>query len=178
MLLFVLGQDKSLVEAKRGCPAMKGYLLSRRHLYRKHARQGLGSTHHCGRRPSTHAHIHLHHCKTKVWNRDGVEPEGIAELTRRARQVRPDAVVWKGDPHLSLNQQDLRVLGFPIGPPEFVHDFLEAKSREHATLFQRIPWVPDTHDSLLAPPHMRINEGQLLVEDCQTRVDGGFRRTP
>ena len=35
-------------------------------------------------------------------NRGGVEPEGIEELTRR---VRPDAVVWTGDPHLPRSQQ-------------------------------------------------------------------------
>ena len=98
---------------------------------------------------STHAHIHLHHGKTKVWNRGGVESEGIAEVTRRARQVRPDAVVWKGDQQLPPNQQGLRVLGVPIGQTEFVLDFLESKSREHATLFQRIPWVQDTQAAFL-----------------------------
>ena len=73
----------------------------------------------------------------------------MAELTRRARQVRPDPVVWKGDPHLPANQQDLRVLGVPIGQPEFVTDFLEAKSREHSTLFERIPWDQDTQAAFL-----------------------------
>ena len=47
------------------------------------------------------------------------------------------------------NEQGLRVLGVPIGQPEFVHDFLEAKSREHATLFQRVPWVQDTQAAFL-----------------------------
>ena len=65
-------------------------------------------------------------------------------MTRRARQVKPDAVVWKGDQQLPPNQQGLRVLGVPIDQPEFVLDFLEAKSRERATLFQRIPWVQDS----------------------------------
>ena len=37
----------------------------------------------------------------------------------------------------------------PIGQPEFVTDFLEAKSRERATLFQRIPWVQDTQAAFL-----------------------------
>ena len=37
----------------------------------------------------THAGIHLHHGKTKVWNRGDVEPENIAQLTRMARLVRP-----------------------------------------------------------------------------------------
>ena len=59
--------------------------------------------------PERATHTFVHHDKTKVWNRSGVEPEGIAELTRR--QVRRDAVVWKGDPHLPHNQQGLRVFG-------------------------------------------------------------------
>ena len=87
--------------------------------------------------------IHLHHGKTKVWNRGGVEPENIARL------VRPDAVVWRGDPELPRNQQGLRVLGVPIGQPEFVRDFLEKKTREQAILFQRIPWVQDTQATFL-----------------------------
>ena len=37
---------------------------------------------------------------------------------------------------------------------------------------------PGHSGCFLAPPHVRINEGQLLVEDSQTRVDGGIRRTP
>ena len=36
------------------------------------------------------------------------------------------------------------MLGVPIGQPEFFRDFLEVKTREQATLFQRIPWVQDT----------------------------------
>ena len=98
---------------------------------------------------STHAHIHLHHGKTKVWNRGGVEPENIAQLTRMGRQVRPNAVVWRGDPKLPRNQQGLRVFGVPIGQLEFVRDFLEVKTREQTTLFQRIPW--DSGSLLVAP---------------------------
>ena len=51
-----------------------------------------------------------------------------------------DAVVWRGDTELPLCQQGIRVLGVPIGQPEFVRHFLEKKNQEHQTLFQRIPW--------------------------------------
>ena len=37
----------------------------------------------------------------------------------------------------------LRVLGVPMGHPEFIKEFLLKKSREHAALFERIPWVND-----------------------------------
>ena len=93
----------------------------------------------------THAGIHLHHGKTKVWNRGGVEPEGIEELTRIARRVRPDAVVWKGgDQNLPSSEQGLKVLGVPRHP-EFVKEFLgRQRAGEQVTLFQRIPWIEDT----------------------------------
>ena len=48
----------------------------------------------------TNAQIRLHHGKTQVWNRGGVEPNGMPELTRVARAVKPDTVVWRGDPGL------------------------------------------------------------------------------
>ena len=54
-----------------------------------------------------HAHISVHHGKTQVWNRGGVEPEGVEELTRRARLVKRDAVVWKGDPTLPAGDSHL-----------------------------------------------------------------------
>ena len=41
---------------------------------------------------------HVHHGKTQVWNRSGVEPSGMEEKARAARVVKPDAVVWRGDP--------------------------------------------------------------------------------
>ena len=71
----------------------------------------------------------------------------MPELTRAARAVKPDAVVWRGDPGLPLSQQGLKVLGIPIGQPAFVSDFLERKSREQQT--QRIPAVNDPQAAFL-----------------------------
>ena len=34
--------------------------------------------------------------------------------------LKPEAVVWKGDPQLPEEQQRVRVLGVPIGRGEFV----------------------------------------------------------
>ena len=63
--------------------------------------------------------------------------------------MKPDAVVWRGDPLLPVQKQGLKVLGIPIGQPAFVADFLESKSREQQTLFQRIPWVNDPQAAYL-----------------------------
>ena len=86
-----------------------------------------------------HAHLNIHYGKTHVWNRGGVAPQGIDELARLARLVTPDAVVWRGDTQLPV-----RLLGVPIGSPDFVRQQLEDKSAEQDLLFHRIPLMEDT----------------------------------
>ena len=54
----------------------------------------------------------------------GVEPEGVEELTRRARLVK------LGDHTLSPQQQEIRVLGAPIKSAEYVQSQLEQKTVE------------------------------------------------
>ena len=94
-------------------------------------------------------HIHVHHGKTQVWNRGGIEPSGVEEMARAARVVKPDAVVWRGDPLLPTSQQGVKVLGIPIGHTKHVREFLERKTRQQEVLFQRIPSVNDTQAVLL-----------------------------
>ena len=59
--------------------------------------------------------VHLPHGKTQVWNRGGIEPSGVEAMTRAAQAVKPDAVVWRGNPMLPVTQQGLKVLGIPLG---------------------------------------------------------------
>ena len=47
----------------------------------------------------------------------GIKPSMTDALTRAARVVDPDAVVWGGDWALPPSQQGLKVLGVPIGHP-------------------------------------------------------------
>ena len=63
----------------------------------------------------SHARVHLHHGKTQVWNRGGIEPSGVEALTRATQAVKPDAMVWRGNPMLPATQQGVKVLGIPIG---------------------------------------------------------------
>ena len=63
----------------------------------------------------SHAHIQLHHGKTQVWNRGVLEPAGIGALTRAARAVKPDAVVWRGDLLLPVQKQGLKILEISSG---------------------------------------------------------------
>ena len=57
-----------------------------------------------------HAQISLHHGKTA-----GVPPRGIDILTRAARRVNPEAIVWRGDASLPRGQQGVNILGVPVG---------------------------------------------------------------
>ena len=129
-LLFALGQHKSLVEAQARLSG-KRLLAFLDDIYITSMPDRVSEAHNIVEEElSTHAHIHLHHGQTKVWNRGGVKPEGVAELTRRARQVRPDAVVWKGDQQLPPNHS------VPTHPMGTGHS-----------------------GSLLAPLHVRFHEG-------------------
>ena len=82
-------------------------------------------------------------------NRGGVQPSGIEEMTRAARALKHEAVVWRGDPLLPVTQQGVKVLGIPIGKQEYAQEFLAHKSRQQQVLFQRIPWVNDTQSAFL-----------------------------
>ena len=106
-----------------------------------------------------HANISIHHGKTKVWNKGGHEPASCQSLQRAAREVDEEAVVWRGDATLPLEQQDIRAMGTQLAqtrPIFFLHpDFIRAttltisfsfigkKSDAHSRLFERIPAVGD-----------------------------------
>ena len=70
----------------------------------------------------------------------GLEPAGCPALQRVGREVKQ---WWRGDATLPLEQQGIRVLGTPVGHPNFIHHFLRKKSDAHSRLFERIPSVGD-----------------------------------
>ena len=72
----------------------------------------------------SHCNIHVHQGKTQEWNCAGIAPEGIDVLTARAWIDNLEAVVWKGDPFLPVDLQGLKVLGVPIGQPQYAKAFL------------------------------------------------------
>ena len=96
-----------------------------------------------------HAKIQVHHGKTKMWNRSGTTPAGEEELTASARVLDPNADVWRGNHALSTSAQGFKVLGVPIGHPNFVEEFLARKTIEHELLFERIPAMEDFQSAWL-----------------------------
>ena len=67
----------------------------------------------------------------------------MAGLSAVARMHDPQAVVWRGDQGLPTAQQGLKVLGAPVGHPDFIRSFLSQKGLEHDHLLEMIPQVPD-----------------------------------
>ena len=80
-----------------------------------------------------HSRIHVHQGKTQLWNRSGEPPAGWEAMTAAARE----------DQTLMCSQQGMKVLGTPLGHPEFVSAQLRQVSECHRVLFERIPSVSD-----------------------------------
>ena len=67
-----------------------------------------------------HTGIQIHHSKTQLWNRAGVAPVGSVALTAAVQVLDPDAIVWRGDAELNIEDQGLVILGTPLGHEDFV----------------------------------------------------------
>ena len=67
--------------------------------------------------------------------------QGWETLTAAAREL--SAVVWKGDPSLPPSEQGVKILGIPLGHPEYVQNQLQRVSASHKQLLERIPSVQD-----------------------------------
>ena len=91
-----------------------------------------------------------------------------ARISRAARALNPDAVVWRGDHRLPVVQQGVVVLGSPVGHDEFIKAKLMSKVTEHQTLLERIPLVRDVQSAwllLLFCAATRVNYWLRTVRD-------------
>ena len=108
------------------------------------------------------AKIRIHGSKTKIWNRAGIRPPICDELERRARAIDPSAIVWRGS-EVPCHQQGLKVLGTPLGHPEFVRQFLEKVTTKHDLLLSRIPAVHDLQSAWLILLHCAAARANFLL---------------
>ena len=93
-----------------------------------------------------HSRIHIHVGETQVWNAAGVRPPTCDQLERLAQVSDPEARVWKGS-DIPTVEQGVRILGTPLGHPDYVHTFLQNVLDEHAVLLSRIPLVEDVQSA-------------------------------
>ena len=96
------------------------------------------------------AGIRLHTGKTRTWNRAGAVPERMAEL---------GPSVW--------SPAGLKILGTPLGTPEFHSIATRERLEEETLLWRAIPWVPNLQCSW-----------QLLVQCAGPRCHHFLRCVP
>ena len=87
--------------------------------------------------------IWMHECKTKMWNRAGLRSDVCDRFEMMAVPVVIlGARVWRGS-ILPNERQGIKVIGTPLGRPNFVARHLHGAAAEHQILFNRIPLVTD-----------------------------------
>ena len=95
-----------------------------------------------------HVRIRVHGGKTHVWNQAGQKPDVCEAMQRIAEVSNPRAQVWRGA-EVPSTMQGIKVLGTPLGHPDYVATHLEEMRRKHDVLLQAIPTVPDVQSAWL-----------------------------
>ena len=103
-----------------------------------------------------YAHIRTNGGKTHVWNAAGIEPLVCEALQRIAEVSDTSARVWCGS-DIPPHRQGIRVLGAPVGHPDFVRAQMETKQAEHQVLLDRIPALPDLQSAWALLVHCAAN---------------------
>ena len=122
-----------------------------------------------------HARISVHHGKTQVWNRGGVEPQDIDILTAEARARVPGAVVWRGAQELPATKQGLNVFGAPNWAPTECARVLEAKVRGTTSSLPAHSTRERPTGKLVVVVDVRVHPSKFLAEDGASRVDIAIR---
>ena len=93
-----------------------------------------------------------------------------------AQREHLEARVWKGS-NLTTGQQNIKVLGTPLGHPDFVSAHLDGKIQEHELLLSRIRSARLAICLGVIGP-LRQCQGHVLVEGCPTGDDTQIRERP
>ena len=142
-LLFALGQHAALVAVQSQLIAGEKLMAFLDDIYVVTRPERIGAVYVTLQNELlAHSGIRIHGGKTRVWNSGGVRPPACDALERIARAADADENVWRGS-QLPFHQQGIKVLGTPLGHPEFVRAHLDRIAIEHRTFLERIPSVPD-----------------------------------
>ena len=164
-LLFPLGQHGALHDASR---TLDTYYVS------KPARVGpiYGSLVNALWR---NAGIRIHVGKTQIWNQAGIRPPICDALERSARAVDTTTTVWRGS-MLPTDRQGIKLLGTPLGHPDFVARHLRSVTEEHQVLLQRIPRVRDLQSAWLLLLHCASARANHFLRAVDPSSSGDFAR--
>ena len=142
-LLFSLGQHAALQAVRRRLQVGERLFAFLDDIYVTTVPERVGIVHNVLEQELyRHSRIHIHVGETQVWNAAGVRPPACDQLERLAQASDPEARVWKGS-DIPTAEQGVRILGTPVGHPDFVSTFLQKVLNEHAVLLSRIPLLED-----------------------------------
>ena len=114
-----------------------------------------------------YSRIRIHGGKTHVWHAVDDRPEFCDVLEQIAQRSDPHARVWRGSA-LPLDKQGVKVLGTPLGHPQFVEAYLCKKTAAQEVLLERIPAVPDLQSSWSLLLHCASARANYLLEGLLT----------
>ena len=120
--------------------------------------------------------IEVHDGKTQLWNRSGVVPTGTEALTEAARISDPDAIVWRGDVSLPPQERGVKVLGTPMGSPEFVRSTLAAVSAKHDRLISQIVGMSDLQCAWILLLYCAAARPNYMLRVVHPTLSGVFAR--
>ena len=109
-----------------------------------------------------HAGISIHGGKTKVWNMSGQRPPVCDVLEEIARISDPTAQVWRGS-GVATERQGIKILGTPVGHPDFVRKHLADLADEQRVLLERIPRLQDVQGAWFLLVHCASARANYFV---------------
>ena len=146
-LLFSLGQHAALEAVRRRLRVDERLFAFLDDIYVTTTPGRVGTVHNILQQELyRHSRIHIHVGKTQVWNAAGIRPPACDQLEQLARVSDPEARVWKGS-GIPTAEQGVRILGTPLGHPDYVHSYLQNVLNEHGVLLSRIPLVEDVQSA-------------------------------
>ena len=166
-LLFSLGQHRALVSVV-GAQGRTPVRLSRRPPCDSAARPS-------GRHPPLVGHPLVEPGKDHIAPRQD-SPRGCHALEEAARREDPTAVVWRGNVLLEPRIQGLVVLGVPVGRAEYTLAKLEAKSRKHNVLLDRITSVHDLQSAWCLLLYCAAARANFWLRTVPPELSGDFAR--
>ena len=100
--------------------------------------------------------------RRSVWNMAGERPPVCDVLEQIARVSDPTARVWRGS-GVATERHGIKILGTPVGHPDFVRSHLVDLVEEQHVLLERIPMLQDVQGAWLLLVHCASARANYVV---------------
>ena len=162
-LLFAVGQHHALDTVSRSLREDEKLLAYLDDIYFCTEPNGVGEVYTVVQEAlQTHAGISIRGGKTKVWNMSGERPPVCDVLEEIARRSDPTAQVWRGS-GVTAERQGIKILGTPVGHPDFVRKHLGNLADEQRVMLERIPRLQDVQGAWLLLVHCASARANYFV---------------